>query len=505
MSGQYELKITDERRQRVDGTQLTDELGIDAGEINWREDFTRFDESDKRRLESMSETFESIADDLVEEFYDHLQSYSGSVAIMNSSSKPVEALKRSQQQYLMDLGRGEYDEQYFDRRARIGQIHNMLDLGPKYYLGAYTIYYEGILGAISDDVKSQLTESDGRIELADDADVSGMDAVEYVLDSVAERSLSVLKLLSLDQQVAMDTYIHTYNKQVQSELDTQKEVSEKIRASLDELQDGCAGVTEAAQQISTIAVDQADGMEEVSGEVANLSATIEEVASTAEEVKSTSHSASELAAEGQNSAGNAIDAMETVERAAEEVADDVDQLHDRIEKIDEITEVINRIADQTNLLALNASIEAARAGDAGDGFAVVADEVKQLATESQEQASEIEQTIDEIQENTQETVASLEETTDAIDVGGAEVEDAMERLNQIVQAVNETVHGIEEVANATDDQAVSAEEVASLVDNAADQAREVRDEIDNVVSATEQQTSQATEINNEVERLTENA
>ncbi|KMT45698.1 hypothetical protein EL22_28610 [Halostagnicola sp. A56] len=47
-----EYKISDADRRSVSGSQLTDELGIDATRIEWRKEFTRFDREDVRRLES---------------------------------------------------------------------------------------------------------------------------------------------------------------------------------------------------------------------------------------------------------------------------------------------------------------------------------------------------------------------------------------------------------------------------------------------------------------------
>jgi heme-based aerotactic transducer len=193
-----EIKISEQERGAVSGGRLTEQIGIGPGEINWRKDFTQFDEDDERNLEEMSHVFDEIADDLVEEFYDHIQSYSQSVAILDSSTKPVDALKKSQAEYLRDLGRGEYGQSYFDRRARIGKIHDMLDLGPKIYLGAYSVYYEGILRAIGDEAKADAgTEIDG-----DEADAVSA-AVEDAVDQVVDQALSTLKLVNLDQQIAM--------------------------------------------------------------------------------------------------------------------------------------------------------------------------------------------------------------------------------------------------------------------------------------------------------------
>ena len=513
-----DVKITNEDRKKVDGHQLSTEIGIDADEIEWRKDFTQFNEGDRRHLEAMSGTFNRIADDLVDDFYEHLQEYSATIAILDSSSKPVEALRKSQSEYLTALGQGEYDRDYFSRRARIGKIHDMLDLGPKIYLGAYTIYYEGILQAIADDVKQEstaVTDGDGGARLTNankpakqpkderHASTGDVSTAEDAVDEVVDRALSVIKILTLDQQIAMDTYIQSYSEQVESELDRQTEVAEEVQAAVEELRTSTESVADSSQEISQIADDQSESMQQVASEVADLSATVEEIASTTDEVRNQSESASELAESGQESATEAIGTMEVVDDAASEVAADFHSLQERIEEIDEIVDVIDDIASQTNLLALNASIEAARAGDAGDGFSVVAGEVKELAEESQRQATEIEERIEQIQADTAETVASLEETNAAIDNGIDEVERTMNNLTEIVDAVQEAAHGIEEVAEATDDQAASTEEVASMADQAVEQAREVRDEIEQVAAANEEQTSKVDQINQAVQELTD--
>ncbi|MFB6101884.1 MAG: protoglobin domain-containing protein [Haloplanus sp.] len=372
-----DVKISDDDRQRVSGRELVAEIGIGPEEIDWRKEFTQFDDVDRRRLDEMSGTFDRIADDLVEEFYDHLQSYSEAVAIIDSSTKSVEGLKKSQTEYLRDLGRGQYGTDYFSRRARIGKIHDMLDLGPKIYLGAYSIYYEGILTAIGEDVKRQAAADGGTAEVDSTAaghTETGPATTEEAVDTVIERSLSALKLLNLDQQIAMDTYIHSYSQQIEAELDRREEVSQEVEDAVEELRRTSEDAARSSREISDLVGEQADGMQEVAEEVSDLSATVEEIASTADQVESTSAEAEHLAEDGRESATEAIDAMETVEGAATDVVDDVDQLQDRVGEINEVVEVINDIAERTNLLALNASIEAARAGEAGEGFAVVATE-----------------------------------------------------------------------------------------------------------------------------------
>mgnify|MGYP006284377141 FL=1 len=334
------------RASKIDGQDLLGDIGIDEAEMRWRKEYTGFDAKDAERLGEMSGLFDAVSDDLVEQFYSHLQRHDETVAFLEKSSRPTDQLKASQARYLRDLGRGAYDESYFQERARIGKIHDLLDLGPKIYLGAYALYYEGILQAIAKDV---VAAHDG-----------GGDAVELAVEETVERAMSVLRLVNLDQQVAMDTYIHSYNEKIERELERRAEATGQIEESASELHGSASGVADGTREITDLADEQSDDMGSIASEVSSLSATVEEVAASAEEVKRESREAEELAVDGQGSAQDAIEVMTDIEDASEQVSTDMDDLQTTANEITEVVDVINAIADQTNLLALNANIEAAR-------------------------------------------------------------------------------------------------------------------------------------------------
>lgn len=486
-----QLRVTDEDRRMVNGSKLTEQIGVDETEIAWRKDFSNFTDDDAQTLSSVNHLFEDIAEGLVDDFYDHLKSYDDTIAIINSSSKGVETLKNDQKQYLMELGSGQYGQRYFDRRARIGKIHDMLDLGPKIYFGAYSIYYRGVIERFAEAVK-QSVDSPHAID---------------AIDTLVEQTLAFQKLINLDQQVAMDTYINSYNQQVQTAIEEQeqlmKQVEADLQAPIEQVADAAQNATESTNRINETVQQQTDSMGEVAGEVSDMSATIEEIASTANEVSETSDRAEKLAEEGSKSAVDAIHEMETIEAAVSDVTHEMGELRSQMTEVSEFTELINEIADQTNLLALNANIEASRVGEEGKGFAVVADEIKSLAEESKENANEIEDTIKDVQTRTEETAESLSEATDKVSQGITQVQETQSRLDEIVQSVQDAAQGIDEVSRATDDQAASTEEVASMTDSMVADLEEIAKEIDDIAAANQQQAAQIQEVEQTVNKLTE--
>jgi heme-based aerotactic transducer len=482
-------QITAEDRRGLDGQGLASDIGLTSEEIQWRKEFTGFDSADERRLQDMEATMEGRMDPMVEEFYERLTDHQRTTEIFGRSTKGIDQLKKTQRGYLEDLFEGSYDKEYFETRARIGKIHDMLDLGPEVYLGAYSTYYGHTIEAIADEA------------------VDSTDSKREAVDHVVEHAMSLLKLLNLDQQVAMDTYIDAYNQEVQETVAEQEQlmssVEEELEEPTEELRQSAESVADSIEEVSNYVGEQTDAMDEVSSEVADMSATVEEIASTASGVARTSEHTEDLATDGRESAEEAIDGMTAIDDAVDDAVDDVNDLRRRMSDIGEIVDIIDGVAEQTNLLALNASIEAAHAGEAGDGFAVVASEIKELAGESKSNAERIEKTVLQIQADTEDTVDSLETVTERVRTGIEQVEQTKSNLDDIVEAVREAVEGITEVSNATDDQASSTEEVATMVDRTVDELEQMSEELDRVAAANQEQTARIASIAETAEQLTD--
>ncbi|SMO40072.1 globin-coupled sensor protein [Halorubrum cibi] len=516
---------------RLNVEELVGEIGLDDDEIEWRKEFLGFDEEDVRRLERYEEAFAANADRVAEDFYENLTGHQQTVDVIGRSEKGIEQLKRTQSAYLVTLANGEYGADYFADRARIGKIHDLLEMPMKHYLGQYGVYYDLILPIVGDRLVDSLTErltgaaTDGGLAVAeegpsdstatpagdarDDRGGPGEGDVEEIVraevDDAIEDVLSILRIVNLDMQVVTDTYIHSYSREIEAEARRNErlmtEVHEELRDPIEDLQTSATDVADSAGTIRDASGEQSDRIREIAAEVGNLSATVEEVASTADQVERASDRAETLAENGRDAADDAAEVMDDIGEAVDGAADDVTALQERVGEIDEFVDAINGIAEQTNLLALNASIEAARAGDAGSGFGVVADEIKSLAEESKRHAGDIEEMVAGIRSDTEETVESLTAANERVSRGVDRVEDAMADLTDIAEAVSETAAGIREVSDVTDDQAAAAEEIAATVDEVVERSARVTDEIGELAAANERQARMVEEVETAVTRL----
>lgn len=137
-------------------SKRVEEYGIDQNRRQQRKAFLGLSREDELALGRLHERFAELAPRLAEGFYRHLLAHDETARFLQNPEL-LERLKREQMHYFAELLSGEYDEQYFERRLRVGETHNQAGLEPVWYLGAFNQYLQLVLPAIADQTGGKMT------------------------------------------------------------------------------------------------------------------------------------------------------------------------------------------------------------------------------------------------------------------------------------------------------------------------------------------------------------
>jgi methyl-accepting chemotaxis protein len=227
------------------------------------------------------------------------------------------------------------------------------------------------------------------------------------------------------------------------------------------------------QESSNILLSNVDLLNKSSSEAA---ASLEETAAALEEITSNVNSSSENIAKMSQLSTKVTNAASNGEKLATQTATSMEDIDEQVRAINDAIGVIDQIAFQTNILSLNAAVEAATAGEAGKGFAVVAQEVRNLAARSAEAANEIKELVEKatLKANDGKKIATnmIKGYTDLND----NITQTTHLINDVATASKEQQTGITQIndaVNSLDRQTQQNASVASQTNDIANQTSEI--------------------------------
>jgi rsbT co-antagonist protein RsbR len=188
---------------------LPNEMEISDHEVNRRKEFLNFGEDDVAALKSLGEIAEKYADPVVDALYRHFLSFEETKAFFRDP-KVLERVKRLQKEYFLRLTHGDYGTDYVRNRMKVGTVHEMINLAPKWYLGAYNFYLRA--------VASQLLEAFGNDP-------------QKVISSYE----SLMKIVFMDIGFAVDTYIYARESTMRKQQEAIRELSTPVLQIRDRL------------------------------------------------------------------------------------------------------------------------------------------------------------------------------------------------------------------------------------------------------------------------------
>jgi len=102
--------------------------------------FLKFEERDYELLHDLEGLFLERLDEISEQFYRHMLAFDETRKVFRDDEM-IRRLGEAQKAYLMEAVRGPYDAAYFERRWRIGYIHNTIHVEPHWFIGAFQLYH----------------------------------------------------------------------------------------------------------------------------------------------------------------------------------------------------------------------------------------------------------------------------------------------------------------------------------------------------------------------------
>ena len=181
------------------------ELSLSEQERQTRKDYLDFTERDVTLLKELNGLIHQHADNIINKFYGHLLRFKQTRAFL-PDEETIKKVKRTQKEYLLMLTEGNYDEKYFEHRLNVGKTHDRIDLHPNWYIGAYCLYHRLLYPLIIETYKDQP-------------------------DKISDYILVLDKIMNLDMQLAMDTYIHSYHAALEEKVRLAEIQTKKLEAA----------------------------------------------------------------------------------------------------------------------------------------------------------------------------------------------------------------------------------------------------------------------------------
>jgi len=241
----------------------------------------------------------------------------------------------------------------------------------------------------------------------------------------------------LTTHISIESADDVLGTSLQKIVDNLGEIIRFVQDDAELLEENSGQIREFSKKIHNSSETINDRTSAISGVSQGIAEDIEKLAAATEEM---SASVREISEDTARSKVVSTQAKELSERAGVTIS----SLNESTKKIEAASAAISEFADQTNLLSLNATIEAARAGDAGKGFAVVASEVKELANQSISTTKSITDDIDEIQSHTTLVVQHTQEVSSSIaelDESALVVSEALTEQSNVSDELASTISG----------------------------------------------------------------
>ncbi|MEY3747890.1 MAG: hypothetical protein RL194_1349 [Pseudomonadota bacterium] len=163
-------------------SNIAKKLGLDDAEIARRKSFLEFTDNDVALLREMHAQLQESSQGFASSFYQHLLSFPETAGLITDEAM-LARLKQAQARHFSQLTEGGYDEHYIHQRLHVGVVHQRVGLDPKWYIGAYRKYLSFFFPLVAQTCEGDIEKFHASYD-------------------------ALLKIVMLDMELAIDTYIH---------------------------------------------------------------------------------------------------------------------------------------------------------------------------------------------------------------------------------------------------------------------------------------------------------
>lgn len=174
---------------------LAEQLQITKWEIGKRKALLGITSKDEDLLSSYKPLFNQYIDGIVKNFYER-QTSIAEISLLIGDAETLRRLKSAMRRYILELFDGIYDEEYVNRRLRIGKVHQRIGVSSKLYIAAIDMLRTVLFTTVD-------------MKYFDTADIMKANALKS----------SINKLLMFDIQLVFDTYISSLIDEVKTAKD----------------------------------------------------------------------------------------------------------------------------------------------------------------------------------------------------------------------------------------------------------------------------------------------
>jgi signal transduction histidine kinase len=172
-----------------------------------RRRFLRFTDDDARRLRDLSNEIDPHLPEVVDEFYSHLLRFEPLRLLLEEPGR-IDRLRGILVAYLREMFAGDYGAAYQEKRRRVGERHLECGLDTRWYLGSFNILMQLLLPHIA------------RIHAENPR-------------AMLEATTSLSRLMTLDQELALDRYIELHTRKLDDANKVLQEYADNLQAMVE--------------------------------------------------------------------------------------------------------------------------------------------------------------------------------------------------------------------------------------------------------------------------------